>query len=133
MTTARLTHDFRGCPDNEIYPVRFRKGDTVEGDLAVAAIAAGVAKKARARREPDAKTTEAQSAPAPDALVGSSIVPAEVTMPDGKTVVKLDDVVRAAFEALGASVEEWNGIDEDAREQLIAEQLETLAAAHPAA
>lgn len=55
---AVVVKPFDGVPDGEIYPVRFEKGDTVEGKLADVAIAEGWATKdgkGAKKPEPDEK------------------------------------------------------------------------------
>jgi hypothetical protein len=42
---AKVTKEFRGCPDGEVHPCDFAKGDVISGDLAAVAVAEGWATK----------------------------------------------------------------------------------------
>lgn len=42
---AKVIKPFKGCRDGELHPVDFAEGDTVEGELAEAMVAAGFAKE----------------------------------------------------------------------------------------
>jgi hypothetical protein len=56
MMQAMVTQAFRGCRDGDPRVVEFRPGDTVEGDLAREAVAAGWAEvKATPRAMPAAQ------------------------------------------------------------------------------
>ncbi|MDV3469014.1 hypothetical protein RZA67_09760 [Stenotrophomonas sp. C3(2023)] len=58
-------------------------------------------------------------------LLGSSILPTQVELVDGLTV-QLSEVVRAAHDASGLSVEDWNRLDEVLREVKLADAIERL-------
>jgi hypothetical protein len=60
-------------------------------------------------------------------LIGSSVLPSLVEIAEGKTV-QLGDVVGAAHAASGLSIEEWNSLADDDREQRLAAQVETMKA-----
>lgn len=57
-------------------------------------------------------------------LLGSSVL--ESSYDIGGEQVVLGDIVRAAFETSGLSVEEWNGMDGDEREALLAAELQAM-------
>lgn len=59
-----------------------------------------------------------------DMLLGSGVLPSMV--PIGDTEVQLGEVVRGAFEASELSVEEWNALEGDAREQLLQDEVDRL-------
>ncbi len=61
----------------------------------------------------------------PATLVGSSTLPAQVELIDGVTV-QLGEVVRAAHEGSGLSIEAWNDLDDTLREAKLADAVERL-------
>jgi hypothetical protein len=66
------------------------------------------------------------------ALIGSGILPALILISEGNEV-QLGDVVAAAFERSGLSLEEWNAQDDQVRESLLSAEIEILKASAAAA
>lgn len=58
-------------------------------------------------------------------LIGSDKYDAEIVVAEGQTIV-LGDLVRAAFEASGLSVSEWNALEGDFRDELLDKALADL-------
>lgn len=67
-----------------------------------------------------------------EALFGSSVQPASWPLPGGKTLT-LGEVVAAAYTKSGVSVEEWNKLPNDEREQLIADMAAEMLPDNPPA
>lgn len=108
---AKFIKHFRGVPEGEIYPVQFVAGDECPPELEAGALSVG------------ALSLIADTPP--PRLLGSSVQPASVELPDG-TVLTLGDVVGQAHVASGLSVEDWNALEDSAREALIAETVDKL-------
>ncbi|QDY47405.1 hypothetical protein [Stenotrophomonas maltophilia] len=108
---AKFIKPFRGVPEGEIYPVQFVVGDDCPPELEAGALSVGA-------------ISLIANAP-PLSLLGSNVQPASFEHPDG-TVLTLGDVVAQAHEASGLSVEDWNALEVDAREALIAETVDKL-------
>lgn len=73
----------------------------------------------------------AQATNAAIALVGSSILPALITMSEGHEI-QLGDVVSATFERSGLTAEEWNAQDDAVRESLLNAEIEIIKASKAA-
>lgn len=108
---AKFIKPFRGVPEGEIYPVQFVAGDDCPPELEAGALSVGA-------------LSLIANAP-PLSLLGSNAQPAGFELHDG-TVLTLGDVVAQAHEASGLSVEDWNALEESAREALIAETVDKL-------
>ncbi|MBH1384617.1 hypothetical protein I5T81_07600 [Stenotrophomonas maltophilia] len=108
---AKFIKPFRGVPEGEIYPVQFVVGDDCPPELEAGALSVGA-------------LSLIANAP-PLSLLGSNVQPASFELPGG-TVLSLGDVVAQAHEASGLSVEDWNALEVEAREALIAETVEKL-------
>lgn len=108
---AKFIKPFRGVPEGEIYPVQFVAGDDCPPELEAGALSVGA-------------LSLIANAP-PLSLLGSNAQPASFELHDG-TVLTLGDVVAQAHEASGLSVEDWNALEESAREALIAETVDKL-------
>lgn len=77
----------------------------------------------------DTKEAERDAGSADDLgvmLYGSSVLPSLIEI--GGKDVQLGTVVAAAHLASGLSAEDWNALDEPAREHLLAEQVEAMKA-----
>lgn len=61
-------------------------------------------------------------------LMGTDKMPSLVDIAEGHQA-QLGDIVRGAFAESGATVDEWNGLDPDVRDELIAGHLEAVRAA----
>ena len=66
------------------------------------------------------------------ALFGSSKQPSGWTLPSGE-ILQLGTVVQKAFERSSLSIEEWNKIPQDQREEMIAEVVEQMVPPAPLA
>lgn len=108
---ARFIKPFRGVPEGEIYPVQFVAGDDCPPELEAGALSVGA-------------LSLMADTPSPF-LVGSSVQPEGFELSDG-SVLSLGDVVGRAHAASGLSVEDWNALEVDAREALIAETVDKL-------
>ncbi|HEL3778126.1 hypothetical protein I5U56_02635 [Stenotrophomonas maltophilia] len=108
---AKFIKPFRGVPEGDIYPVQFVAGDECPPELEAGALSVGA-------------LSLIADTPTP-CLLGSSVQPASVELPDG-TVLTLGDVVGQAHVAYGLSVEDWNALEDSAREALIAETVDKL-------
>lgn len=108
---AKFIKPFRGVPEGEIYPVQFVAGDGCPPELEAGALSVG------------ALSLMADTPPL--FLLGSSVQPASFELSDG-SVLSLGDVVGRAHAASGLSVEDWNALEESAREALIAETVDKL-------
>lgn len=107
---AKFIKPFRGVPEGEIYPVQFAAGDDCPPELEPGALSVGALSLARLE------------API---LLGSNVQPSSFDLADG-SVLALGDVVRKAHAASGLSVEDWNALEDSAREVLIAETVDKL-------
>lgn len=107
---AKFIKPFRGVPEGEIYPVQFAAGDDCPPELEPGALSVGALSLARLE------------API---LLGSNVQPSSFDLADG-SVLALGDVVRKAHAASGLSVEDWNALEDSAREALIAETVDKL-------
>ncbi|MBH1826267.1 hypothetical protein I5W35_03835 [Stenotrophomonas maltophilia] len=108
---AKFIKPFRGVPEGEIYPVQFVAGDDCPPELEAGALSVGA-------------LSLMADAP-PRFLMGSSVQPASFELSDG-SVLSLGDVVGRAHVASGLSVEDWNALEDSAREALIAETVDKL-------
>ncbi|WP_164242313.1 hypothetical protein ACL5HQ_13710 [Stenotrophomonas maltophilia] len=108
---AKLIKSFRGVPEGEIYPVQFAAGDDCPPELEAGALSVGA--------------LSLMADTPPPFLLGSSVQPASFELSDG-SVLSLDDVVGRAHAASGLSLEDWNALDDSARETLIAEMVDKL-------
>ena len=70
----------------------------------------------------------ALAAAAAIALLGSSALPALITISEGNEI-QLGDIVSAAFERSGLTAEEWNAQDDAVRESLLNAEIEIIKAA----
>ncbi|HIE1098253.1 hypothetical protein [Stenotrophomonas maltophilia] len=111
---AKFIKPFRGVPEGEIYPVQFVAGDDCPPELEAGALSVGALSLMANAQQPF--------------LLGSSVQPASFELPDG-SVLLLGDVVARAHAASGLSVEDWNALDETAREVAIAETVGNLSSA----
>lgn len=69
-------------------------------------------------------------APTQEVLCGSNVLPANIELAEGVSVLQLGEVVRRTHEASGLSVADWNALDQGDREaRLAATVLELQAAA----
>lgn len=102
---------FRGVPEGEIYPVQFVAGDDCPPELEAGALSVGA--------------LSLMADTPPPFLLGSSVQPASFELSDG-SVLSLGDVVGRAHAASGLSVEDWNALEDSAREALIAETVDKL-------
>ncbi|NFV80003.1 hypothetical protein [Magnetospirillum aberrantis] len=73
------------------------------------------------------RNAEADGAGTDNTLLGSSTLAAVLTVTEGVTIT-LGELVAKAFDASGLSIEEWNGLDEKARDLHLEDLLETLRA-----
>lgn len=108
---AKLIKPFRGVPEGEIYPVQFVAGDDCPPELEAGALSVGA--------------LSLMADTPPPSLLGSSVQPASFELSDG-SVLSLGDVVGRAHAASGLSVEDWNALEDNAREALIAENVDKL-------
>ncbi|MCU1017022.1 hypothetical protein JAK38_06445 [Stenotrophomonas maltophilia] len=108
---AKFIKPFRGVPEGEIYPVQFVAGDDCPPELEAGALSVGA-------------LSLMVDTPSPF-LVGSSVQPESFELSDG-SVLSLGEVVGRAHAASGLSVEDWNALEESAREALIAETVDKL-------
>lgn len=108
---TKFIKPFRGVPEGEIYPVQFVAGDDCPPELEAGALSVGA-------------LSLMADTPSPF-LVGSSVQPEGFELSDG-SVLSLGDVVGRAHAASGLSVEDWNALEVDAREALIAETVDKL-------
>ncbi|MBH1486554.1 hypothetical protein I5U45_09905 [Stenotrophomonas maltophilia] len=108
---AKFIKPFRGVPEGEIYPVQFVAGDDCPPELEAGALSVGA-------------LSLMVDTPSPF-LVGSSAQPESFELSDG-SVLSLGEVVGRAHAASGLSVEDWNALEESAREALIAETVDKL-------
>ncbi|WP_295573892.1 hypothetical protein [uncultured Stenotrophomonas sp.] len=108
---AKFIKPFRGVPEGEIYPVQFVAGDDCPPELEAGALSVGA-------------LSLVVDTPSPF-LVGSSVQPESFELSDGR-VLSLGEVVGRAHAASGLSVEDWNALEESAREALIAETVDRL-------
>lgn len=108
---AKFIKPFRGVPEGEIYPVQFVVGDDCPPELEAGALSVGA-------------LGLMVDTPSPF-LVGSSVQPESFELSDG-SVLSLGEVVGRAHAASGLSVEDWNALEESAREVLIAETVDKL-------
>ncbi|HBC50718.1 hypothetical protein [Stenotrophomonas maltophilia] len=108
---AKFIKPFRGVPEGEIYPVQFVAGDDCPPELEAGALSVG------------ALSLMADTPPA--FLLGSSVQPESFELSDG-SVLSLGDVVGRAHVASGLSVEDWNALEDSAREALIAQAVDKL-------
>lgn len=108
---AKFIKSFRGVPEGEIYPVEYAVGDDCPPELEAGALSVGA--------------LSLMADTPPPFLLGSNALPASFELPDG-TVLTLGDVVGKAHEASGLSVEDWNALEDNAREALIAETVDKL-------
>ncbi len=108
---AKFIKPFRGVPEGEIYPVQFVAGDDCPPELEAGALSVGA-------------LSLMVDTPSPF-LVGSSVQPERFELSDG-SVLSLGEVVGRAHAASGLSVEDWNALEESAREALIAETVDKL-------
>ncbi|WP_329953061.1 hypothetical protein [Stenotrophomonas sepilia] len=108
---AKFIKPFRGVPEGEIYPVQFVVGDDCPPELEAGALSVGA-------------LSLMVDTPSPF-LVGSSVQPESFELSDG-SVLSLGEVVGRAHAASGLSVEDWNALEESAREALIAETVDKL-------
>lgn len=108
---AKFIKPFRGVPKGEIYPVQFVAGDDCPPELEAGALSVGA-------------LSLMVDTPSPF-LVGSSVQPESFELSDG-SVLSLGEVVGRAHAASGLSVEDWNALEESAREALIAETVDKL-------
>lgn len=77
-------------------------------------------------------TDSATPAATPVALLGSSVLPAEIDLGNGKTIT-LGDLVATAHGATQMSVEDWNAMPEDQRAEILAAAVEAARAQAAAA
>jgi hypothetical protein len=69
---ATVTFPMLGVPDGSVYPVQYKVGDTVEGDLAREAIAGGWGEaEGKAKRSKSAPVEPAPAAPIVDPDAGA--------------------------------------------------------------
>jgi len=108
---AKFIKPFRGVPEGEIYPVQFVAGDDCPPELEAGALSVGA--------------LSLMADTPPTFLVGSSVQPESFELSDG-SVLSLGDVVGRAHAASGLSVEDWNVLEDSAREGLIAETVDKL-------
>lgn len=108
---AKFIKPFRGVPEGEIYPVQFVAGDDCPPELEAGALSVGA--------------LSLMADTPPTFLVGSSVQPESFELSDG-SVLSLGDVVGRAHAASGLSVEDWNVLEDSAREALIAETVDKL-------
>ena len=108
---AKFIKPFRGVPEGEIYPVQFVAGDDCPPELEAGALSVGA--------------LSLMADTPPSFLLGSSVQPASFDLSDG-SVLSLGDVVGRAHAASGLSVEDWNALDSNAREALIADTVDKL-------
>ncbi|MBN5173065.1 hypothetical protein JY430_13165 [Stenotrophomonas maltophilia] len=108
---AKFIKPFRGVPEGEIYPVQFVAGDDCPAELEAGALSVGA-------------LSLMADAP-PSFLLGSSVQPASFELSDG-SVLSLGDVVGRAHADSGMSVEDWNALEDSAREALIVETVGKL-------
>lgn len=108
---AKFIKPFHGVPEGEIYPVQFVAGDDCPPELEAGALSVGA-------------LSLMVDTPSPF-LVGSSVQPESFELSDG-SVLSLGEVVGRAHAASGLSVEDWNALEESAREALIAETVDKL-------
>ena len=108
---AKFIKPFRGVPEGEIYPVQFVAGDDCPPELEAGALSVGA--------------LSLMADTPPTFLVGSSVQPESFELSDG-SVLSLGDVVGRAYAASGLSMEDWNALEDYAREALIAETVDKL-------
>lgn len=72
-------------------------------------------------------TDSATPAATPIALLGSSVLPAEIDLGNGKTIT-LGDLVATAHGATQMSVEDWNAMSEEQRAEILATAVEAARA-----
>ncbi len=108
---AKFIKPFRGVPEGEIYPVQFVAGDDCPPELEAGALSVGA--------------LSLMADTPPPFLLRSSVQPESFELSDG-SVLSLDDVVGRAHAASGLSVEDWNALEDSAREALIAETVDKL-------
>ncbi|MCU1030220.1 hypothetical protein JAK53_13140 [Stenotrophomonas maltophilia] len=108
---AKFIKPFRGVPEGEIYPVQFVAGDDCPPELEAGALSVGA--------------LSLMADTPPPILLGSSVQPASFELSDG-SVLSLGDVVGRAHAASGMSVEDWNALEDSAREALIADTVDKL-------
>lgn len=77
-------------------------------------------------------TKTEQSAASNVALIGSSILPAMIAISEGNDI-QLGDLVNAAYERTGLSVEDWNAQNDQVRESILNAEIEIIKAAQAAA
>lgn len=70
-------------------------------------------------------TEEPEKEPEPVALIGSNLLSDVVKIKKG-VEVQLGDIVQAAFDASGLSIEEWNALEQDEREQKFEAIIEVM-------
>lgn len=108
---AKFIKPFRGVPEGEIYPVQFVAGDDCPPELEAGALSVGA--------------LSLMADTPPPSLLGSSVQPESFELSDGN-VLSLGDVVGRAYAVSGLSVEDWNALEDSAREALIAETVDKL-------
>ncbi len=108
---AKFIKPFRGVPEGEIYPVQFVVGDDCPPELEAGALSVGA--------------LSLMADTPPPLLLESSVQPESFELSDG-SVLSLGEVVGRAHAASGLSVEDWNALEESAREALIAETVDKL-------
>ncbi|UXB33939.1 hypothetical protein K7564_09045 [Stenotrophomonas maltophilia] len=108
---AKFIKPFRGVPEGEIYPVQFVAGDDCPPELEAGALSVGA--------------LSLMADTPPPSLLGSSVQPESFELSDGN-VLSLGDVVGRAHAVSGLSVEDWNALEDSAREALIAETVDKL-------
>lgn len=110
MKQAKVVKPFKGAPDGEVYPVEFKEGDVVRGDLARVAIENKWAKEIS--EKPERKSREKPAADAPK--TAADLLKAQKGM-------KADDFMAAAEAILGDEMPEDDS-DVEAALQLRAEE-----------
>lgn len=66
---------------------------------------------------------EAEAARKQDFLLGSDILPSDVEIAEG-TTVPLGEIVQGAYAASGLSVDDWNALPPDQRDELLEAEVE---------
>lgn len=114
-----------GLPDGTVLPpgepTTVASWDQVKNNSVVKGWLAGKIISASAS---GASPASSPTPPTPS-LLGSDILPAQVPLIDGVTV-QLGAIVQHAHAASGLSIEDWNKLDGDAREALLAASVQQL-------
>jgi hypothetical protein len=115
----------RHCEALEVVEVPLSYGKHLISDrFAVAAdpVAKAPAAKAKISAKPvPTKDTSAET------LLGSNTLPAMIDIADGKSV-QLGEVVMMAHKASGLSIEDWNSLPDDKRDEMLLDVIDGLKA-----